>query len=293
MPKSMTGYGRSRVETDAYTQVWEIRSVNGRFLDIKWRLPLFLRRREARLEKVVREYAKRGRVDITLNFQPTRAEAVNVELNRPLAKSMLDQMAALAREAGLDHRPDLNRMMAVPALWREETGDLDAGLAAALEDGLRLALADFSAAREREGAELKADIAKRVERMLAWHGRLKELAPSIKEERVAALNARIQAVLEKAGVEAAEERIIQEAAILCDKLDVTEELTRLSGHLERILRLLDRGGELGKRLDFLIQETFREINTCGNKAQSLDAGRVVVDFKGELEKCREQAQNIE
>ena len=99
--------------------------------------------------------------------------------------------------------------------------------------------------------------------------------------------------MEKAGTEAPEERLLQETAILADRLDVSEELTRLAEHLKRLRRHLTDGGEMGKKLDFLIQETFREINTCGNKAQSMDVSRIVVDFKAELEKCREQVQNIE
>ena len=101
------------------------------------------------------------------------------------------------------------------------------------------------------------------------------------------------AILEKVGVEPTQERLLQETAILADKLDVSEELTRLAGHLGRLTSLTQNGGEVGKKLDFLIQEAFREINTCGNKAQNLDISRVVVDFKAELEKCREQVQNIE
>jgi len=293
MTKSMTGYGRSGMENDAFNQVWEVRSVNSRFLDLKWRLPLFFRCREAQLEKVVREYVERGRVEIHLNFQPVKPDILKMSLNRPLASAMLDQMRELADEIGAEFKPDLNRLMTFSSLWQEGSDEPDPALEEELLKGLRAALADFNKAREREGAMLSADIAMRLGRLKNWQAEIKALAPSIKEEKAAALIARIKLSLEKVGVEAPEERILQETAVLSDKLDVTEELTRMAGHLERLEKMLAKGGEIGKRLDFLIQETFREINTCGNKAQSLDVSKIVVDFKAELEKIREQVMNIE
>jgi uncharacterized protein (TIGR00255 family) len=293
MPKSMTGYGRSRLESDAFTQTWEIRGINSRFLDLKWRLPLFLRCRETQLEKVVREYATRGRIEIHLHFQSPRPEIQHISLNRPVALAMLGQLAALAAEAKAPFSPDVSRLLSVPALWQEDLDEPDPGLVAALSEGLRAALADFSASRAKEGACLAQDILARLTRMDAWCGDLARLAPGVKEERTEALLGRIRTAMDKAGAEASEERLLQETAILADRLDVSEELTRLAEHLKRLRRHLTDGGEMGKKLDFLIQETFREINTCGNKAQSLDVSRIVVDFKAELEKCREQVQNIE
>jgi uncharacterized protein (TIGR00255 family) len=293
MPKSMTGFGRSRVETDAFTQTWEIRGINSRFLDLKWRLPLFLRCRETHLEKVVREYATRGRIEIHLHFQSPRPEIQHIALNRPVALAMLGQLAGLAGEANAPFVPDVNRLLSVTALWQEDLDEPDPGLVEALTGGLRAALADFVASRSREGAATAGEILSRLARMEAWRDELARLAPAVKRERTEALLTRLRSVMDKAGAEAPEERLIQEAAILADRLDVSEELSRLAGHLERLRRLLADGGEMGKKLDFLIQETFREINTCGNKAQSMDISRIVVDFKAELEKCREQVQNIE
>ncbi|KUG29242.1 protein yicc [hydrocarbon metagenome] len=293
MPKSMTGFGRSRLENDAFTQTWEVRGINSRFLDLKWRLPLFLRCRETQLEKVVREYATRGRIEIHLHFQSPRPEIQHISLNRPVALAMLDQLASLAAERGAAFSPDVNRLLSVSALWQEDMDEPDPTLVAALSEGLRAALADFSESRAKEGRCLAGDILTRLSSMDAWCEELARLAPGVKQERTDALLARIRTAMEKAGAEASEERLLQETAILADRLDVSEELTRLAEHLKRLRRLLAEGGEMGKKLDFLIQETFREINTCGNKAQSMDVSRLVVDFKAELEKCREQAQNIE
>jgi len=289
----MTGYGKSRMENDDYTQVWEIRSVNGRFLDLKWRLPLFLRAQEAALERVVREYVARGRLEIHLDFSPKRTDLWRANLNRGLANAMLDEMEGMARERGLPFVPDLNRLLALPHLWQEDTADPDPTLIETLIGGLRLALENFNTARGREGDILASDLLGRYAQLMTWQKTIEEAAPSVKAEKMDQLVARITGALEKAGVEPAQDRLLQETAILADRLDVTEEMTRLAGHLSRLDALTRQDGEVGKHLDFLIQEAFREINTCGNKAQNLPISRLVVAFKAELEKCREQVQNIE
>jgi uncharacterized protein (TIGR00255 family) len=293
MPKSMTGYGRCRLENDAFTQVWEVRGVNGRFLDLKWRLPYFLRSQEAALERVVREAVARGRLEVHLEFAPKGSDPWRACLNRGLAGAMLDELEGLARERGLPFTPDVNRLLSLSQLWREEAAESDPELFKALTEGLRQALADFNQARAREGQGLARDLLERFARLAGWRQAIEERAPAVKTEKTEQLVARITAVLEKSGVEPARERLLQETAILADRLDVSEEMTRLAGHLERLTSLTSQGGEVGKRLDFLIQEAFREINTCGNKAQNLEISRMVVDFKAELEKCREQVQNIE
>ncbi len=293
MPKSMTGYGKSLLESDAFTQVWEVRGVNSRFLDLKWRLPLFLRPEEAALERIVREQVARGRLEVHLEFTPKRDTLWKASLDTGMAGAMIDEVAALARARDLPFAPDLNRLFSLSHLWREEATEPDPNLLTTLGDGLRLALTDFNDARSREGRTLADDLLARMATLVGWRDAIETLAPAIKTEKMDQLVTRVTTVLEKAGVEPTQDRLLQETAILADKLDVSEELTRLSGHLARMEGLLRQGGEIGKKLDFLVQEAFREINTCGNKAQNLDISRLVVDFKAELEKCREQVQNIE
>lgn len=293
MTKSMTGFGRSLTEDDFASVVWEARSVNSRYLDLKWRLPLFLRASEPELEKTVRRFVERGRLEVTCNFQPRRPEALDVSLNKPLALAMLRSVEELAREAGKAFEPDFTRVLTISHLWQEGMKDAPEALMESLKAGLSAALGDLNASREREGGLLAADILKRLEKLSAWHADIRKVAPRIKEEKFQGLRTRLTSVLEKLGVEPSEERILQEVAVMSDKLDVTEELTRLGCHLDQIRELLGQEGDVGKRLDFLLQEAFREINTCGNKAQSIDVSRMVVEFKAELEKCREQVQNIE
>jgi uncharacterized protein (TIGR00255 family) len=289
----MTGFGRSITENPFASVVWEARSVNSRYLDLKWRLPLFLRASESDLEKVVRRYVERGRLEVVCNFQPHKVEALDVALNKPMAMAMLRSVSDLAQEMGHSFTPDYTRLLTISHLWQEGIKDAPEELMEALTSGLSQALEDLSAARLREGGLLASDILGRMTKLIAWHAEIKLLAPKVKEEKFQSLRTRLTSVLEKLGVDTAEDRILQEVAVMSDKLDVTEELTRLGCHLEQIRELLGQEGDVGKRLDFLLQEAFREINTCGNKAQSIEVSRIVVEFKSELEKCREQVQNIE
>ena len=292
MLHSMTGFGRCFLEDDILTQTWEVRSVNNRFLDIKWRLPLFARPLESRLERVVQKYASRGRVEITLNAQFT-AMPTPPQFNAAQASAMLDTIAALAASRGQIFEPDYNRMFSISSLWQEESDELDDDRIAILEQGLSTALEDWNDSRSTEAKALEKDILTRLLRMEGWLALIDENAPRIKEERFETVRDRIQDLLEQYGQAMDESRFLQEIALMADKLDVSEEITRLGTHLDRLRELLISGEDAGRRLDFTMQETFREINTCGNKIQNAQISRLVVDFKNELEKCREQVQNLE
>lgn len=289
---SMTGFGRCFLEDDEWTQTWEVRSVNNRFLDIKWRLPLFARPLESRLERVVKKFASRGRVEISLGVQFAAAVAAP-QFNAGQAAAMIDVVAAFARDRGAAFTPDYSRLLTMPILWNEGTDELGDERAASLEQGLHAALADWNESRRIEGKSLERDIQTRILRMEEWLSRIAEEAPSIKEERFESVRERLAEVLEQHGQSLDEGRFLQEITLMADKLDVSEEITRLTAHLERLRELLAAGEDAGRRLDFTIQECFREINTCGNKIQNVRISRLVVDFKNELEKCREQVQNLE
>ncbi|BFR47874.1 YicC family protein [Nitratidesulfovibrio sp. HK-II] len=293
MLRSMTGFGRSFLEDADWTQTWEVRSVNGRHLDMKWRLPVFVRNLEPRFEKVVRKFATRGRVDISLGLQLRRGDLGVVGFNDTQATAMLDTLSAFAAARGDAYSPDYNRMLGLSFLWEDAGAEPDEELLAGLESGLAAALADWNESRAREAKALAMDMTSRLIRMDEWVARIEERAPDIKEERFQNVRDRLSELLERAGSELDEGRFLQEITLLADKLDVSEELTRLRAHLDRLRELMAQGGDAGKRLDFTLQECFREINTCGNKIQDAQISRLVVDFKNELEKCREQVQNIE
>ena len=292
MPHSMTGFGRSITEDERFIQQWEIRSVNSRHLDLKWRLPVAARGLEAQLEKLVRRFAQRGRVEISLSLKRAVGAAA-ADFDAQQAAAMLDALAALARSRGDGFAPDYNVLLGLPMLWGDGASETDEALPARLEEGLAAALRDWNEARAGEGRALSTDLHSRILRMEEWLARIEERAPAVKEERRRQVRERLGESLQMLDVELDENRFLQEIVILCDKLDVSEELTRLRVHLERLRELLDTGADVGRRLDFTLQECFREIATCGNKAQDVQLSRLVVDWKNELEKCREQVQNLE
>ena len=293
MLKSMTGFGRALLEDSGIYQAWEIRSVNSRNLDIKWRLPYRVRSLEPIWEKLVRQQSFRGRLEISLDLSISRADVPPVRLNRTLAEEMLAEISEFAESINEDFSPDLNRLVSISSIWEDQTLEPGDEIAELLEQGLLSALDDWNDSRIREAKALEMDITSRILRMQERVNNIEARAPEIKQDRFDQLRERIDQILENHRMELEEGRFLQEIAILADKLDVSEELTRLNSHLELLRDLLEEGADAGRRLDFTIQECFREITTCGNKIQDAQIQHLVVDFKNELEKCREQVQNLE
>lgn len=292
MLRSMTGFGRCFLEDERWSQVWEIRSVNSRHLDIRWRLPVQARALEPVLEKQVRTQASRGRLEISLYLQAHQGRE-NVNLNESQADAMLETLAGFAAARGEAFEPDYNRLLNISYLWEDSLPENDDALGASLEQGLGTALEDWNQSRVLEGKGLEKDLLTRILRMEEWVNRIRERAPEVKEDRFAQVRERLIEMLERCGQELDEGRFLQEIVLMADKLDVSEELTRLGVHLDRLRELLGLGKDAGRKLDFTLQECFREIATCGNKIQDVQVSRLVVDVKNELEKCREQVQNLE
>lgn len=209
MLRSMTGFGRCVMEDADWTQTWEIRSVNNRHLDLKWRLPLQARGLESRLERVVRRFAARGRMEITLTLQQ-RGAAANLRFDAAQASAMLDQVAALADLHGDTFEPDYNALFAIPTLWERESEDGDDEMEERLEEGLIAALEDWNESRETEGAALARDMTSRIAQMEEWVSRIDERAPEIKEERFAVLRERLSEALAAVNGELEEGRFLQE-----------------------------------------------------------------------------------
>lgn len=293
MPKSMTGYGKATRQENRWSLTWELRSVNSRHLDLKWRLPMYLRNMETTWERVIREYAQRGRLELSLHARLLAPELAGMTLNKGMASSMLSQIESLANDMGRHWEADFSRLLTMQQLWEDEGSDPDPELTADAEKALREALEDWNQARAQEGHALAEDLLARLETMRGLLAAVEERLPILREEKIAAIENRIQATLERYAIEMDRDRLLQEVAVISDRLEVSEEMTRLKTHLERLAEILEQGGEAGKRLDFTLQECFREINTLGNKSQDAKTSQLVVDFKAELEKCREQVQNLE
>ena len=289
--RSMTGFGRFQQDNGDMVQTWEIRSVNSRFLDLKWKLPPQARNMEARFEKIVRRFASRGRVELTLNIQFSREERTSFDSAQ--AAAMLDAVKAFASSRGDIFEVDYMTLLQLPVLWSSAGEDDDDALFEPLALGLESALSDWNESRETEAAALAGDLEVRFGRMAEWVSAIEERAPEVKAARFEQVRERLSDMMSNLGAELEEGRFLQEMVIMADKLDVTEELIRLHSHLLRLASLMESGEDAGRKLDFTLQESFREINTCGNKIQDAQVSRIVVDCKNELEKCREQVQNLE
>ncbi len=293
MIRSMTGFGRCLVEDSHATQQWEVRSVNGRHLDIRWHLPPVVRSAQARLEKLVRTYAQRGRVDIALLLNFNAEADRSVMFDESQANSMLDTLTSFASKRQDHFNVDYGRLLNISSLWGDNGDVLEENLVARLEEGLTVALEDWNEARSTEGTALQQDLNARIVHMEQWANIIDERIPDIKATRINTVRERVSEMLSYQDVELDEQRFLQEIVLLADKIDVTEECIRLRTHLQRLNELLHLGKDVGRKLDFTLQECFREINTCGNKIPDMQLSSLVVDFKAELEKCREQVQNIE
>jgi len=288
MIRSMTGFASREATTPSGQLVWELRSVNHRFLELGLRLPEEFRALEPRLRERASARISRGKVDVALRWRPQSGAAATLRLNEPLAA----ELARLAREVA-GRVPDLAPGTRLEALaWpgmiiepESDTASLHEAALAAFES----ALDDFLATREREGDRLRAVMVERLDQIAAIAGRVKEWLPEIR----AALRARLEAKLAELKQPLDPGRLEQEIVLGVQKLDVDEELDRLAAHVAEARRILDRPEPAGRRLDFLLQEFNREANTLGSKSVDTRTSQSSVELKVLIEQLREQVQNLE
>ena len=294
MVKSMTGYGRARQLRNGRDITVEVRSVNNRYLDCTVKMPRAYIFSEDTLKALVQKNIGRGKVDVFISVESTGAEETVVKVNESLAKgyvAALEELKKLAGGSVTSHYSvtDLARLPDVLTVTKteEDLEALSADLCAVAEE----ALYAHSAMRETEGKKLAEDILARAETISALLSQVETRAPAIVSDYRARLSAKLQEVLGNTQIE--ESRILTEAAIFADKVAVDEETVRLRSHLAQLHDMLEQGGHVGRKLDFLIQEFNREANTIGSKCNDTETSRLVVDIKAEIEKIREQIQNLE
>ena len=292
--RSMTGYAQVRGQANAHLAfALSLKSVNHRFLDLHFRMPSDTDALEMKLRSLLKEKLARGHIEVTLSLDGSGGGGV--ALNRPLIAGFVQAFRAAAEEFGVKGEPDLNVALRLPGAMdsgAEKSGDdLDAAVMASVEE----ALARLNQMREAEGGGIERELRERMKHLSA-------AAKSVEGHRGAVLRAyseRLQTRMrEMLGAQVDKDRILQEAAVLVDRSDIQEELVRLNTHVEHFLALLDQGGEVGKKMDFLLQEMNREANTLLSKTSGLagealkitEAGLVM---KSEIEKSREQVQNLE
>ncbi|SHH50374.1 TIGR00255 family protein [Sporobacter termitidis DSM 10068] len=292
MIKSMTGYGTAKGASGAVDITAELKSVNNRYLDCNIRLPRVYAAMEDTLKAAVTRVISRGKVDVYINVDTSKADTVTIRLNKPLADAYMEALRTLSDAYGLKDgvsAVDLTRFPDVlqPEKTEADVEQLTADVTAVLEEALR----DFDGMRSREGEHLAADIEARLFEIERLTTRAEECSPKSVAEYRAKLEARMAEILQSRDID--EARILMEAAIFADRVAINEETVRLKSHVSQLRAMLQSGEPVGRKLDFLIQELNREANTIGSKGNDAEMARIVVDLKAEIEKIREQAQNIE
>jgi len=288
----MTGYGRAEDTLNGCTITVELRSVNNRYLDCNVRMPRLYLFAEETIKSRVQNTISRGKVDVFVTLDSTGGEQVQVSVNQPLADGYYAALTQLAERYGLSKDISVSLLSRFPdVLLAEKTEEDVEQRAQDICSVLDRALADFDQMRTREGARLEADVLSRAARIEELVGKVEERSPQTVAEYRAKLEARMNEVLSNTQLDPA--RILTEAAIFADKVAVDEETVRLRSHIGQLRHMLEQGGATGRKLDFLIQEFNREANTIGSKCSDIDIARHVVDIKAEIEKIREQVQNIE
>jgi uncharacterized protein (TIGR00255 family) len=292
MIKSMTGYGGAKGASGKIEISIEVKSVNSRHFDCSVKLPRGFASFEEPLKALVTGHISRGKIDVYLTIDTSNADDVELRLNRPLAEAYIEALRALAGEYDLRAdiaAVDLTRIPDIFSVEKQET-DLDklyADTAALLEN----ALAAFDAMRGREGERLLGDITARLDEIERLTALAEEASPKIVAEYREKLEKRLAEMLGAAQID--EQRIVTEAAIFADRVAINEETVRLRSHISQLRGMLQDGGPVGRKLDFLLQEFNREANTIGSKGNDAEMSMITVDLKAEIEKIREQAQNIE
>lgn len=288
----MTGYGRAEQMLHDRKITVELRSVNNRYLDCSVRMPRLYLFAEDAIKTKVQKNISRGKVDVFITLDASGAEQMNVSVNRPVADGYYGALKELAQTYGLQDDISVSLLSRFQDVLLVEKAEEDAeAVAQDICTVLDQALADFDQMRTREGQRLADDITTRAATIEGLVSIVEERSPQTVSEYRTRLENRMKEVLENTQIDPA--RILTEAAIFADKVAVDEETVRLRSHISQLREMLSKGGATGRKLDFLIQEFNREANTIGSKCSDIEIARHVVDIKAEIEKIREQVQNIE
>jgi uncharacterized protein (TIGR00255 family) len=296
---SMTGYASLRGSVrDSVAFTLTMKSVNHRFLDLHLRLPSSCDALEVRMRRMLKENLKRGHIEVTLQLE--RRVSMEIQLNAGLLEAYVQAFRKAAEVNGVAGEPDLNAMLRIPGVMSAESGvgaeDVE-GLDAAVLSQIVPLVGRLNEVRAQEGAALAAELRASMVRLQGFAEEMAELRSGVREVQFERLRSRLMELTQ--GVPVSEERLLAEAAVLAEKSDIEEEIVRLRTHVERFVAMLDEGGELGKRLDFLLQELNREANTMLSKTSGAAGGNSLritelgLEIKAEIERAREQVQNLE
>ena len=292
MLKSVTGYGRVKVE-NAYREILvEVRSVNHRYLDLNIKVPRIYGFLEDAVKKQASEVLARGKVDLYVSVRAKEGSDLKITPNMPVIDGYMAALQAVAQRYGMEQSVTPQQLLQMPDALAVDKEEADAEvLTAEVLDVLKQALDEHSAMRDREGKKLCEDIAYRADLIRGYVDFVEQRSPISVEEYRQRIAVRMEELLD--GSELAQQRILNEAALFADKVAVTEEIVRLRSHLGQLESMLQSPVAVGRKLDFLVQELNRETNTIGSKANDYEIAKIVVEMKAEIEKIREQIQNLE
>lgn len=293
MIKSMTGFGKgdSRIG-DKHFQV-ELKSVNHRYMDINIKLPKVFTYLEENIRNLIKSYLQRGRIEVYIIYENIDSSDVNISVDMSLAREYLSSLLKIEKDLLVKNDITTSLIVNFPNVIRiEKAEENEEEIWQCLQEALDDALTKLVIMRKKEGDKLKADMLKRLNKINNFLVQIENRSPIIVQEYRQKLTDRIKEIVDEQ-FDLDDGRIAVEVALFADKSNITEEIVRLDSHIEQFIKILDEDDAVGRKLDFLLQEMNREINTIGSKANDLATANLVINIKSELEKMREQVQNIE
>ncbi len=289
----MTGFGRAECQDGDYSYKAEIRSVNNRFMEINTRLPKAFLGMDLPLKKLIKSHCTRGSINITISLSNSNGNSGEWEIkpNLPLASQYVEAVKEIQTSLGLEGELSIDSVIGLRDVLKVESIAIDPAKESLLLNMAESALASLQKMREEEGQHLQKDLSERLDTIEKHAEQIKNRQPEVIHEYKARLKEKIKLLND--GIEIDESRLAQETAILADRCDITEEITRLGSHLNQFRKLFDSSEPIGRKLEFIIQEANREVNTMGSKSSDIQLANLVIEIKSTLEKIREQLQNIE
>lgn len=288
----MTGFGQGEASNQEWSVKVEMKSVNHRYLDLWLRIPKQYSLLEEPIRMLIQEEMSRGRVEVSVNIEEFGDRQRNVRINKPLLNGYLAALETIQQELGIKESIKLDHILQLPDLLELEEPDVNwDSLQETVLKAVRTALDELEAMRRNEGYQLSQDILMKISLIERHVDRISEIAPAVVQDYRERLKERLGDLLD--GTTITEERFVGEVALFADKCSIDEELVRLRSHIQQFRQSIEKESPVGRKLDFLLQEMNREINTIGSKGNNVGIAGLVVDVKSELEKIREQVQNIE
>lgn len=292
MLKSMTGYGRTQKILNGRDILVEIRSVNHRYYEYSSRVPRTYSYIDEKLKVLLKQKVSRGKIDVNVSINNIEGRDTEIAINKGVAEGYINALRSVAEELNLEDDIKLSKLIKLPDIFNvQKTPDDEEQVWNDVAEVAGEAIDKFVAMREKEGEKLRTDVLEKTALILEMVGKVEELSPQTTENYRKRLYQKISELLESKDID--NQRILTETAVFAEKIAVDEETVRLRSHISQLTDLLDTGDAIGRKLDFIVQEMNREVNTIGSKAQDLNITKLVVDMKAELEKIREQIQNIE